>query len=482
MPVGWQDLAPHAIAAVLLVVDVVASGHVLLRKRDARAAIAWVGFIWLVPLVGALLYLFFGVNRIQRRAAAVLRDRRRIAAPAARGDAPALVVEVFGATAEPLLPLARLGDRVVVRPLVRGNAVAPLLDGDQAYPAMLDAIDAATRSVALCTYIFDNDAAGARFRDALARARARGVETRVLIDDIGARYSFPPIDRDLRRAGVRVARFLPTLVPSRLIHFNLRNHRKILVVDGRIGFTGGMNIRVGHVRGDGPRHPTRDVHFRVEGPVVGQLMDAFAEDWAFATGEVLDGPAWYAAETDRGPVLARGITDGPDDDFDVLRTIMLGALTAARQRIRVVTPYFVPDQQIITALRLASLRGVEVDVVLPARGNLRVVQWAAMAQLWQVLERGCRVHLTPPPFDHTKLLVVDGLWTLVGSTNWDARSLRLNFEFNVECWDPALAARCEALVDALTAEARPITLADVDGRSLPVRLRDGAARLLSPYL
>jgi cardiolipin synthase len=148
----------------------------------------------------------------------------------------------------------------------------------------------------------------------------------------------------------------------------------------------------------------------------------------------------------------------------------------------VVTPYFIPDQGLITALNVAAMRGVEVDILIPAKGNLRVVQWASTAQLWQVLQRGCRIWLSPPPFDHSKLMLIDDDWALVGSANWDARSLRLNFEFNVECYDASLSMRLQTIVDSKLAAARPLRLAEVDGRKLPVRLRDGVARLFAPYL
>jgi cardiolipin synthase len=304
---------------------------------------------------------------------------------------------------------------------------------------------------------------------------------RVLVDAVGARYRWPPIHRALRRRAIATELFLPRLTPAWLPFVNLRNHRKILVVDGRVGFTGGMNIRDDFLPSPG-RAPFVDLHARLEGPVVGHLQGAFAEDWLFTTGEPLDGGAFFPPQRGAGAVLARGITDGPDEDFENIRWLLLGALASARERVRIVTPYFLPDAALVTALGVTVMRGVQVDVVLPERGNLRLVEWAQTAQLWQVLERGCRVWLTPPPFDHTKLMVVDGMWSLLGSANWDPRSLRLNFELDVEAFDGDLARRVEALAEARIAAARRLTLADVDRRSLPVKLRDGAARLLSPYL
>jgi cardiolipin synthase len=211
-------------------------------------------------------------------------------------------------------------------------------------------------------------------------------------------------------------------------------------------------------------------------------MHVFAEDWLFTTRELLTGEAWFPTIGPEGSVVARGIPDGPDHDFDKLRWAILGALARARHRVRIVTPYFLPDTTLVTSLNLAALRGVAVDVVLPDKNNLPYVKWACQAQLWQILSRDCRVFYSPPPFDHTKLLVVDGAWALIGSANWDPRSLRLNFEFNVELYDAVLGGRLDAIVDEKIAAAREITLADVDGRPFSVKLRDGVARLFSPYL
>ena len=181
-------------------------------------------------------------------------------------------------------------------------------------------------------------------------------------------------------------------------------------------------------------------------------------------------------------MYARGITDGPDEDFEKARLVVLGALACAHTSVQIVTPYFLPDSGLITALTVAAMRGVRVDIVLPAVNNQALVHWAATAQLWQVVKRGCRVYYSPPPFDHTKVMVVDRGWALIGSSNWDPRSLRLNFEFDVECYDEQLAESLSALVERKLAAAREISATDVDNRSLPVRLRDGVARLAAPYL
>jgi cardiolipin synthase len=470
-----------AVAGLALLLSVLASGHAVLHKRDSRAAIAWVGFVWLVPLVGAVLYFIFGVNRIRRQAAFLRAGLERYRAHAQASESQDLDRHLPGQAAH-LKLLARVVGEVVSQPLLAGNRIEPLLNGDEAYPAMLEAIRQAKATLSFETYIFDRDEIGLAFAQALGEATRRGVEVRVLIDAAGTRYSWPTILHALRRQHVRYARFLPAFALWRLMAMNMRTHRKILVADGRLGFTGGMNIRVGHCLQRKPRSPVQDIHFKIEGPVVTQLQEVFADDWLFTTGETLRGGTWFPAPEPAGQVLARGVTDGPDEDFEKLRWTLLGALSIARDSVQIVTPYFLPDPAVVSALNLAAMRGVQVDIILPARSNLPFIQWASRAMWWQVLEHGCRLWLSPPPFDHSKLMIVDGCWVLLGSANWDPRSLRLNFEYNLECYDLELARRLSELVAAKRQSAHLVTLQEADGRPLPARLRDGLARLLMPYL
>ncbi|MGH8019333.1 MAG: phospholipase D-like domain-containing protein [Opitutaceae bacterium] len=471
------------VAAVTLTGAIAASGHAILYKRDTRATVLWVGFIWLAPLAGAICYLLLGINRIKRRASLLRRSgprfssAHRSARERGEPDQPAIALAQsnFGR-------LVRMMDRVTGLPLAGGNRIAPLFNGDEAFPEMLRAIEGASKSVALCTYIFDRDSAGYAFVNALKRAVDRGVAVRVLVDDTGVRYSFPTIVGVLRRAGVPVARFLPTLAPFRTFALNMRTHRKFLIVDGKVGFTGGMNIRSGNVTNASGVLRIRDMHFRVEGPVVAHMRDVFADDWMFTTAEPLMGEAWHPEPEPCGDVFARGISDGPDEDLNRLRWAVLGGLACAHERVCVYTPYFLPDPGLISALNTAALRGVSVEIVMPEKNNLPFVQWAVNAHLWQVLERGCRVFLTRGVFDHSKVMVVDGEWSLIGSANWDPRSMRLNFEFDLECYSRVLAGRLIQWFEGRLAESREITLAEVNGRNVLVRLRDGIARLATPFL
>jgi cardiolipin synthase A/B len=471
------------VAGLALLLSVLGSGHAVLYKRDTRAAIAWVGFIWLVPLGGAVLYFIFGVNRLRRQALFLRSDLERYRAPSTQAEClPEELHHHLTKHSGHLNLLARVVGNVVQKPLLPGNCIEPLVNGDEAFPAMLEAIQKARQTISFATYIFDHDEIGLAFARALGEATRRGVEVRVLIDAAGTRYSWPPILHVLRVEKVKYARFLPLLGLWRLLSINLRTHRKLLVADGRVGFTGGINIRVGHCLQRHPAHAVQDLHFRVLGPVVIQLQEVFADDWLFTTGESLRGENWFPPLEKAGSVLARSVVDGPDEDFEKLRWTILGALSIARYSVSVVTPYFLPDTAIISALNLAAMRGVVVDILLPAHSNLPFVDWASRAMWWQVLEHGCRIWLTLAPFDHSKLMLVDGSWVLLGSANWDARSLRLNFEYNLECYDQELATRLAQVIETKRKGATLVTLAEMDRRALPSRVRDGVARLLTPYL
>jgi cardiolipin synthase len=244
-----------------------------------------------------------------------------------------------------------------------------------------------------------------------------------------------------------------------------------------------MNIAERHlVSSPTWRLPVADLHFRVDGPVVADMQKAFLEDWYFATGQLPDVEGQFLEIETAGSALVRAIADGPDREFRKLHALILGACSSAKKRIQIMTPYFIPDRASLAVLCTAALRGVEVVLVLPEINNLPLVHWASRAYLWELLQQGVRVFYQPAPFAHSKLMVVDGLWCLVGSANLDPRSLRLNFEFNLEVYDRQLAAWLEEMMAAAMGRGREVTLEEMDGRPLPERLRDGAAKLLSPYL
>lgn len=473
---NWELIA---LGGTALALSLAAVFHVLIRHRDHRSAGFWIALILFSPGLGACLYALLGINRMRRKG---LHYR---GGPAAwREPAPAcpLFARAAGHASESDCALAATLDRISRFHFAEGNRIEPLQNGDEAMPAMLDAVRAARTSISLSSYIFEARGIGADFVTELAAARNRGVEVRVIVDDAGTRYSWPPVTRELRRLGVPVRRFMPNRLVLRLLTLNLRNHKKILVVDGLTAFTGGMNIREGNMLARRPPHPVRDLHFRVTGPVVSQLQRAFAEDWQFCAGENLQGEAWFPTLPHAGDTDALGIIDGPDEDMEVMPATLFAALSAARRRVCIMTPYFLPTGNLLAALKLCALRGLEVIILTPARNNIPPVGWAARTLYPELLHAGCRIFESPPPFDHSKLFLVDDAWACIGSTNWDPRSLRLNFEFNLFCHDPCLAGGLTTLFQQRRAEAREITLADLDQLGTAERLRNGFASLFIPLL
>jgi cardiolipin synthase len=466
------DFPAVLLAAAHVAVACAVSVHVLLRKRDVGSAIGWIGLSWLSPVAGGVLYFVFGINRVRRRARQ-LRDQPPLRYSRLPGDKAS-------DRADHLAPLERAASVIAGRPATPGNAFDLLQNGDEAYPRMLAAIAGAGRSIALATYILRDDAAGGPFIDALIAASRRGVAVRVLLDGIGSGYFVSSAYRRLRRQGVPTARFMHSPLPWRMPFLNLRTHKKVLVVDGRTGFAGGLNIGQENLLSGKPRWPVRDTHFAIAGPVVGQLVSAFAQDWLFATGEQLDDAVWWPDLAHEGEAVARVVTSGPDQELERIEFLMLQAVTCAASSIRIMTPYFLPDDRLITMLATAAMRGIEVDIVIPERSNYILIDWATRANIGPLLAAGCRIWLNPPPFEHSKLMVIDAAWCLVGSANWDMRSLRLNFELNVAICHDAMAGVLEARI--LAKRGRPLIAEAIAARSLPVRLRDAGARLFLPYL
>ncbi|MEZ2333763.1 phospholipase D-like domain-containing protein [Mesorhizobium sp. RCC_202] len=485
----FEAIASHwSVLILILSMAMAAVGivHAIMTKEDVRAATGWVGVMLLSPFLGAIIYAIAGINRIRRATISAMRPVTPEAAAARHDRDVALEALISSEYGQRFIGLKTLGDRVARRPLSSGNTIAVLKTGDAAYSAMCRAIDGARKSVLLETYIFDNDAAGAIFVQSLGNAVKRGVAVRVLIDAVGVRYSVPSILRQLREANVPVDLFNGNIVMGlRLPYANLRTHRKILIVDGTVAFTGGMNIRKGFSAEFAGSDSSRDTHFEVTGPVVADLFAVAAEDWRFAGNEALKGDAWQAEKPSPPPgqpMLVRAVASGPDASNETNHKLLMGAFSVARKSIRIMSPYFLPDREFISALTTAGRRGVEIDIVVPAVNNLFLVGRAMTAQFDQVLKHYCRVWRHEGAFDHSKLMAIDGVWAYVGSSNLDSRSLRLNFEIDMEVLDENFAAEIDARIEAAIATAKPMTLEALRARPFVIRVFDGLLWLGSPYL
>ncbi|MGI9304891.1 MAG: phospholipase D-like domain-containing protein [Gammaproteobacteria bacterium] len=473
-----ENLIANYYGTLLVVLYAIIAGwavaHALLFKTNSRAALGWIGLIILFPLAGSLLYLIFGINRVRRKA--------QRGSPAEhpwteQGSLP----ELTGAP--PTTDrLENVGWRITGQMPTTRNSVKALINGEEAYPAMLRSIQGATKEILLATYIFDNDHTGKTFVTACKEAVERGVQVRVLIDDVGRRYSCPSIVRRLRKSQIEFRRFMPlTLFPPSL-SLNLRNHRKLLIIDNITGFAGGMNISDRQLVQGASRHRAADLHFQLTGTVVPELRALFEADWRASGGDSIGAVQRSTTSVEGGVCRCRVVADGPDENLDHLARLIEAVASVACDRIRILTPYFLPHAQLTGALISAAVRGVNVAIVIPARNNWPPVRWALNHHLYELLSAGVRVLEQPPPFDHSKCLLIDDEYALIGSSNLDPRSLRLNFELGIEVFSSELNSALSAYVDSILGRALEIKKDDILNRTTLVRLRDAIAALFSPYL
>lgn len=450
--------------------------HALLRKREPRASLLWITVCLFIPLLGPILYLLLGVNRIHHlhnRGAVKNVSQTSLLAHQKLDESEQHNIHY---PSHVLLVSAVTG-----LPLSAGNKVEMLNNGEEAYPAMLDAINRANDWIYLCMYIFEHKGIGGKFITALENANKRGIEIRVLLDGVGAYYNFGRTRSLLREKGIKVAYFLPPrLIPPQL-GINMRNHRKMLITDGIEGFIGGMNIRQSHLlNSSDTKHPTRDTMFCLQGPILKQICNVFEDDWLYAFGENL--PVRTFNILPIGMSWCRTIADGPGLQLDALINILIGAIGSAHTSIEIKTPYFLPPRELISALQSAALRGVEVSLLLPVHNNLPYVHWAMRHMLWQLLKYDIKVFYQPPPFDHSKILVIDQRYCQVGSANLDTRSLRLNFELTVEIYDEVLGNQLSEQIKQDKKNADRLSQEQLDKRTFPVKMWDALCWLFTPYL
>ena len=447
-------------------------GWIVLQKRAPAATLSWLFGLALLPYVGFLVYYVFGPQRIKRQR---LRRARSRAGLSDLGDA-----DTADATAE----LARLAQATTGLPPTTATAVALLVDGGATYESLLDAVRQARRHVHLEYYIFASDVTGTALRDALVERARAGVAVRLLLDAVGSSTSANRFFAPLVAAGGEVAWFHPMRLRRiwKRPWLNLRSHRKIVVIDGRVAFTGGINIT--DEENDRLRdNAYRDLHLRLEGGVVRPLQLVFVEDWAYATGtrDFISSVAKAMPAPEAGAVQAQVLASGPDSPWEAIHRLHVSAIHAARQRVWLVTPYFVPTGPALMALTSAALSGLDVRLLVPRMSDSRLVTYAARSYFDELMAAGAKVYEYGPRMLHTKALLVDEDVAIVGSANFDARSFRLNFEVSVLFRDATVAATLARLVEGEFASAPRVR----EQRPQPlwtVRLPEALARLLSPLL
>lgn len=460
-----------------LAIIVVLIPTVILQRRESGATLAWILVILLIPFLGLLAFWVFGTTLLHLRRRKRRRIETRLAPALQRLQAQSSTRLAMTGLPPSLLQLAEKLDRAGPQP---SNEVALLRQGQVAFDALEAAFDRSHHHIHLVYYIWEPDRTGERLRDALTRACRRGVEVRLLLDDAGSRSARRGFFQALVEAGGRVERFLPVNPLSRHLSLNNRNHRKIVVVDGETGFTGGMNV--GDVYA-GLGEPWWDLHARIRGPIVYSLQEVFCQDWYHATGDDLVSTVYFPQISAAGKVWAQLLASGPADErWRAIHTLLFAAINLAQERVWVETPYFVPDPPIVMALQTAALRGVDVRLLLPGHSDHPLLLHAGRSFLDELLAAGVRVFELQDAIPHAKTITVDGIFSTLGSANMDQRSFRLNFEANLFFYGAEVAGELERDFLSVCSGAKELTAANRRGISQRQRFAEGVGRVLAPLL
>ncbi|WP_310821081.1 cardiolipin synthase [Stratiformator vulcanicus] len=452
----------------------------LTRKENPGATVAWIMAIVFVPIFGALLFLMFGVNRVDRRLAMRQESDREF-----KQTLPVITVDrVFAAESSQEIDrtLMTVATNVGRYPATNGNSAQILSDTNQALGLIEQAIHRAEKSIHLQFYMWKQDATGTRVRDLLVEKAKQGVTVRFLYDALGSSFPGREFFRPMRSAGIRVASTAPGSGLFGHWSINLRNHRKIVICDGKVGFTGGMNIGDEYLGITEKRGYWRDTHLRLEGPVVSHLQQIFAEDWYYATEEALSDRQYYPEPSGNGTDTVQMLSGQPTNEANAIRTVMFAAINEARSRILITTGYFVPPFAIVRSLEAAAYRGVRVALMVPGTSTYFYTMWAGRSYYDSLLEAGVEIYEYQRGALHAKTMTVDGQYSIVGSANLDNRSLLLNFEASVAIFDDRQAEQLDRDFKSDIKNAKRIDLAEWTKRSKTRVMGENVCRMFSPIL
>ena len=472
---GWLNI----IFILYQIIAIIAVIHVIMDNRQPAKTMAWALVIWFVPVVGIVFYLFFGVNTRKERHVSE-RSMNQLTKRSMLEFAEQQNLHL----PEKHKPLIDLFINQNLSLPFKDNKMEAYTDGYQFFPALLAAIHEAKNHIHIDMYIFAEDALGCLVADALIAKAQEGVEVKLIYDDVGCWNVSRRFFERMREEGIEVVSFLPVRFPSFTSKVNYRNHRKIIVIDGTVGFIGGMNIALRYVKGTGTM-PWRDTMLKVTGGAVYALQRAFLVDWYFVDRTLLSDRKYYPPMTGSHQTvnncLAQVVTSGPVTPYPEIMQGFVRVILGARRYLYLETPYFMPNDSILFALKTAALAGVDVRVLCPMYSDARFVEWASRSYLREVVEAGVQVSLYKAGFLHSKLMVCDDSITTCGSTNLDFRSFENNFEANIFFYDEGIALRMKKVF--MNDLEQSVSLTEIPSRmhgSFLVRLWESVTRMLSP--
>lgn len=451
-------------------------------------AVAWIFILYMTPVIGALIYYFVAGKYTRRKTV-----RRK--GPQLRAEMKQVWYEQIKSfkltssditdslTAEPLPNrLGRLLESIPDSPITMRNRVRVLYNGAETYDSILAAMEEAQEHIHIEYYTIRSDHAGQRFIEMMKRKASQGVEVRLLCDGVGSRQMKKGDISALREAGVYVSFFLPPWIALLDKRINYRNHRKVVVIDSRIGFVGGINIGDEYLGAHPKLGYWRDTHLKIEGDAVKSLQYIFLNDWLISTGEAVMRPAYFSHPAQKGSQSVQIIFSGPDTEWDTILEVYFSAISTARKYVWVTTPYFIPDPSILMALKTAALSGVEVKIIFPKIPDSVLVRWAALSYLEELMQAGVKFYQYTRGFVHSKCIVIDGSIAMVGTANMDMRSFFSNFEINAVLFDAATIRRLESDFQGDLLDCEEVLYDRFVARSFPDKIKEAVGRILSPLL
>ncbi len=458
---------------------------IILEKRSPYKTAAWILFLILLPVFGVVFYLFFGQEYrkkklFSRKGLISLTKFRRLSFRQLRQfrqtlrNLPAQIHEK-----ENLIRLLLNNSNAL---LTNASRVKILNNADETFTAIFTAIENATHHIHMEYYIFEDDKIGNQFKDILIRKSREGIIVRIIVDDVGSWGLSKQFLTDLRINNIEIYSFMEVMFPRLTSQVNYRNHRKILVVDGIIGFTGGINIADRYVEGLKDIGPWRDTHLQIEGAAVSGLQVVFAADWYFVIHENLAGKRYFPKPMEEKGIPVQISASGPDSDWDSIAQVFHAAIAGAKSKVYIASPYLMPTSEILYALKVAALSNVDVRILMPSKTDSVIPRWSSYSYIEELLEAGVRVYFYEAGFLHSKYLIVDDTFATVGTTNLDFRSFETNFEVNAFIYDNAFTASLQKYFLADLRSSREIKLDEWKERSWHFKLKESLAHIVSPML
>lgn len=473
------------IIAVYMLMIIATVYTVLHEKRDPVRAVTWIAVLVLVPVGGLVVFLFFGQNYRKQK----IFNRKELKELEIVEQLSKTQISELGNISDQQI----ISNRHIIKLLLNnskslltfGNSVEILKDGKDTFDSIKKALRSAKHTIHLEYYIIEDDKLGNEIAQILCEKAKQGLEVRVIYDDVGSWDLGLDYIKKLRRAGVKIHCFMPVVFPWFTSKINYRNHRKIIVIDSEIGFTGGLNIADRYIHGN-KRGCWRDTHLKIGGSAVKMLQMTFITDWWFATKELLNDKQKYfkdfSSSLNEGGVAMQIAVSGPDSDYATIMQAYFAAITHAKKHIYISTPYFLPNETVLTALKVASLSGIDVRIMLPSRSDSKIVHWASRSYFTELLEAKIKIYLFQQGFNHSKIMTVDGSFGSVGTANMDVRSFEDNFEVTAMIYDAKVTEEIEKQFTDDLKQCMKLNLSRWNARKHKDNFKESVARLFSPLL